>query len=575
MFRLVESTDSSPAAQCSVSARDSFGEGVYIENNRSDGLCSTDCHCRRLGPLDFAFTICKQPAHTKIEVQNEILQNTLIDVIGPDERYSQCDPPAWDGAHLFARHEDLKARLRDVIDAPVGSVGAQPFLPLRLLVDGFLGQEQEESLPCPQHNDPSDILRDMLPEEDENGILDVKLLQAAGDGDISVIDDLLSNPTILSYSHMQMPVDVFGRHITNDVPKETLNIDAHDEHGDTALLRAATARHLQVARLLVARGADIAWANNLGETALHKAAWADHSELSCFLIEVGADMDARDNLGATPGGIFMWQKQMFDRWDIPAYWEQAPSTPLSTPTIDDYRDLLFKADSFMDIDKVKATMRGLFTREYAKVRQHLIFIRVRGRFPNSTRAWRFGMTALHKISHGYLPHELGMAIALLCVCKAVSATLHIHKHDLSNFQFDNEQFRRDLPRWLPLFHGADRKLFKAAARDIWSVREYMWDLYTPQTLDYHHLFKHAERLTSDLIYAVKYLHDLTEFFEPGDPEHGQQRPSRQDRPPPKDPDPADPGIGAESTQGQHRKAVTGRRASSQKSLLWTEEQCNL
>ncbi|WAO95714.1 C2H2-type domain-containing protein [Fusarium falciforme] len=576
MFRLVESTDSSPAAQCSVSVRDSFGEGVYIENNRSDGLCSTDCHCRRLGPLDFAFTISKQPAHTKIEVRNEILQNTLIDVIGSDERHSQCDPRAWDGAHLFARYEDLKARLRDVIDAPVGSVGAQPFLPLRLLVDGFLGQEQEESLPCPQHKDPSDVLRDVLPEEDKNSMLDVKLLQAAGDGDISVIDDLLSNHTILPYSHMQMFVDVLGRQITDDLFKETVNIDAHDEHGNTALLRAVTAGHLDVARLLVARGADIAWANNQGETALHKAARANHFELSYFLKVVGADMNAKDNSGAAPAlnsfhfragflyWSFTWRMSMFGRWHMSDRCEQTPSEP----TINDYRDLLFKTDPIMNTDKVKTTMRGLFIREYAKVRQHLIFGRVRGRFPNSTRAWRFGMTALHKISHGYLPQELGMAIALLCVCKAVSATLHIHKHDLSNFQFDDEQFRRDLPRWLLLFHGADRKLFKAAARDIWSVRKSMWTLYTPQTLDYHDLFKHAERRTSDLIDAVKCLHDITEFAELGDPKHGQQRPSQQDRPSPKDPDPGDPGIGAESTQ--HRKAVTGQRASSQKSLLWAE-----
>lgn len=570
MFRLVESTDSSPAAQCSVSVRDSFGEGVYIENNRSDGLCSTDCHCRRLGPLDFAFTISKQPAHTKIEVQNEILQNTLIDVIGSDERYSQCDPPAWDGAHLFALYGDLKARLRDAIDAPVGSVGAQPFLPLRLLVDGFLGQEQEESLPCPQHKDLSDVLRDMLPEEDKNSILDVKLLQAAGDGDIAVIDDLLSSHTILRYSQMQMFVDVLGRQITDDILKETVNIDAHDEYGNTALLRAATAGHLNVARRLVAQGADIAWANNQGETALHKAARANHPELSYFLITVGADMHAKDNSGATPfhyGAGFAyrrWVMSIFGGWHMPARCEQTPSEP----TIKDFRDLLFKTDPIMNADKVKATMRGLFIREYAKVRQHLIFGQVRGRFPNSTRAWRFGMTALHKISHGYLPQELGMAIALLCVCKAVSATLHFHKHDSSNFQFDDEQFRRDLPRWLPLFHGADRKLFKAAARDIWSVRRSMWTLYTPQSLDYHDLFKHAERLTSDLIDAVKCLTDLTEFAELGDPEHGQQRPSQQDRPSPKDPDPADPDIGAESTQ--HRKAVTGRRASSQKSLLWAE-----
>ncbi|KAM0415985.1 hypothetical protein ACHAPT_013040 [Fusarium lateritium] len=560
MFRIVDSTDSS------VSFRDSFGEGVYIENNRPDGLCSTDCHCHQLGPPDFAFIVSKDLAHVKIEVRNEILQNTLIDTIGLDKQYPQCDQPVWDGAHLLARYEDLKARLRNVINAPVGSVEAQPFLPLRLLVDGFLDQEQEECLPGPRHKDPSDVLRDVLPEEDHNSILDARLLRAARYGNIELIDYLLRKHVIVRYSPRENFESFLGRQITDDIFKETVNINAHDGYGNTALIYAASAGHLDAAQLLVTQGADIAWANNEGRTALHEAAEAQHWYVIDFLTENGADMGAKDNWGITPAHLHVICDSMGWLYALPRC---LPSS-LGQPSIYDYKNLLFKTKPVEDpnIDKVKETMRSLFIQEYLKVRRHQVFERLRGRFPNSTRAWRFGMAALRKISYGYLPQELGMAIALLCVCKAVSATLDIHKHDQSNFQFDDKQFRQDLPRWLPLFHGADRKLFKAAARDIWGVRGSTWTLYTPQTLDYHDLFKHAERLTSNLIDAVNYLYDLAELPEGGNPEQVQQRPPQQDQSPTKYPDPGNPGIRAESTQ--HRKAVTGRRAASRKSLLWAE-----
>ncbi|EEU37006.1 uncharacterized protein NECHADRAFT_52313, partial [Fusarium vanettenii 77-13-4] len=104
-----------------------------------------------------------------------------------------------------------------------------------------------------------------------------------------------------------MFVEVLGRQTTDDLFKEIVNIDAYDKYGNTALLRAATAGHLDVARLLVARGADIAWANNRGETALHKAARANHLELFNFLEEVGSDIYAEDNSGLTPAHSFSTQ----------------------------------------------------------------------------------------------------------------------------------------------------------------------------------------------------------------------------------------------------------------------------
>ncbi|MCB1500646.1 MAG: ankyrin repeat domain-containing protein [Bauldia sp.] len=79
------------------------------------------------------------------------------------------------------------------------------------------------------------------------------------------------------------------------------NPSARDRlYGDTALHFAALAGRVEVARLLLARGADINTGANMGETPLHYAALYNHRKMIAFLIEGGANIDAADGTGLTP-----------------------------------------------------------------------------------------------------------------------------------------------------------------------------------------------------------------------------------------------------------------------------------
>ncbi|KAJ4197105.1 hypothetical protein NW759_016369 [Fusarium solani] len=513
MFRTVESTNTS------VSIRDSFGEGVYIDNNRSDMLCSTDCHCYQLVPLDFAFIVYKSPVSTEIEVLNKALENTLIDVLGRDKRLSLFDRDVWNSTDLLDQYDCLEKRLKNVIYAPVGSVTAQPFLPLRLLVNGFLAQEYEVILPVPQHMDPSDILWDVLPENGRSSMREFNLFEAARDSDIG---ELLSTQVVVDRLSYQISEALSENQANKELPDNMVNVNGHDVRG-----------------------------NKEGETALPKAAENEGNSGVPFQMEKGAYLHAQDNSVAA----------------LTHNHSSGARACSYKPATNDDKQLLVKPKQQPRIKnprEAKAAVRAFFIRQYSKVRQHRIFEQVRGRFSNSTKAWRFGMEALEKISHGYTPQELGMTMAILCVCKAVVAALHAH--DTSHCLSYDSIFERDLPRWVPLFHGTDRDLFNDAALNIWKMKWYMWE--TPSNLDYHDLFQRAERLTADLIATVGHLLAFPTFAKQWKSGKIKQRPSRKKQRPPKDPDPGGLSIGTESTQ--HRETATVGRARPRKSLLWAK-----
>jgi ankyrin repeat protein len=80
--------------------------------------------------------------------------------------------------------------------------------------------------------------------------------------------------------------------------------------GDTPLHAAAAGAHVEIAKLLVANGADVAAVNRRGATPLHYAAdggpgvdgWnpAAQAEMIVFLIEAGANPNALDKSGVAP-----------------------------------------------------------------------------------------------------------------------------------------------------------------------------------------------------------------------------------------------------------------------------------
>ncbi|KAJ4323908.1 hypothetical protein N0V84_004132 [Fusarium piperis] len=497
MFRIVEATlDSSLTAQRYDLTRDSFGEGDYITNNRSGGLCSSDCHCHRLGPLDFAFIVYKSRDVVRIEVGNVVLENTLIDVLGPSKQHSQLGWVIWNSADLLARYNDLEKRLQDVIQAQVGSIGAEPFLPLRLLVDGFLAQEYGMISETPRHLGPSHVLWDVLLENDDRSMREPNLFKPAREDDIK---DLLSTRTALARLSYQISEDLSDSQVNKQLPHGILNLNVNDVHGI-----------------------------HEGEAALHEATGAKDNPdaISTHNYESGAralscELATNDvgKMGSNP----------------------ARPRPGNN---DDYTKLLPKPNRQPRINnprEAKAAVRSFFIRQYWKVRRNKIFEQVRGRFSNSEQAWRFGMEALEKIIHGYAPKELGIVIAILCVCKAVAAALHAH--DTSHSLSYDSVFERDLPRWFPLFHGDERSFFENAALEIWNLQWYMWE--TPSNLDYHDLFQRAEHLTANLITVAEHLLNLPAFIKQGKSGEIQQTLPWKKQPPPKDPDPGGPDLAPE------------------------------
>lgn len=76
--------------------------------------------------------------------------------------------------------------------------------------------------------------------------------------------------------------------------------DAADPAGLTPLHWAADRGHLQVARLLLARGASVNARDTDGQTPLHYAASCGHTQVALLLVRAGADRGARDADGETP-----------------------------------------------------------------------------------------------------------------------------------------------------------------------------------------------------------------------------------------------------------------------------------
>ena len=75
---------------------------------------------------------------------------------------------------------------------------------------------------------------------------------------------------------------------------------AQDKDGTTPLHWASERDHMDVARLLVEHGADAAAQDKYGTTPLHRASERGHVDLARLLIEHGANAAAQDNGGTTP-----------------------------------------------------------------------------------------------------------------------------------------------------------------------------------------------------------------------------------------------------------------------------------
>lgn len=74
---------------------------------------------------------------------------------------------------------------------------------------------------------------------------------------------------------------------------EGADIDARDQHGQTALMNTAHAGQLELVRLLVEAGADLDVTAKYNLSALMLSLIAHHTEVARLLIEAGADVNIR------------------------------------------------------------------------------------------------------------------------------------------------------------------------------------------------------------------------------------------------------------------------------------------
>jgi len=91
------------------------------------------------------------------------------------------------------------------------------------------------------------------------------------------------------------------RHIQELIKNSPDLINAKDDNASTALHTAAQKGQIEVARFLLANGADIeAKTRNQGWTPLHWSVFEGHKAMVDFLLSQKADVQATDNNGATP-----------------------------------------------------------------------------------------------------------------------------------------------------------------------------------------------------------------------------------------------------------------------------------
>ncbi len=86
------------------------------------------------------------------------------------------------------------------------------------------------------------------------------------------------------------------------------DIESKNQFDLTALRRAARNGHLDVATLLLDRGADIESKNEYGYTALHNAARNGHLDVATLLLDRGADIESKNEYGYTALHYAAWSR---------------------------------------------------------------------------------------------------------------------------------------------------------------------------------------------------------------------------------------------------------------------------
>ena len=133
--------------------------------------------------------------------------------------------------------------------------------------------------------------------------------EAAASGDVETVRDLLDQDPMLVHSRSRTgwtPLHVAAYYGHLELAKLLLargadvQAPARDSVGDTPLLKAVIGQRVEMVELLLAHHADVRTPNLADATPLHKAAVYGDPAITQLLLDHGADVHARNSGGQTP-----------------------------------------------------------------------------------------------------------------------------------------------------------------------------------------------------------------------------------------------------------------------------------
>lgn len=126
-----------------------------------------------------------------------------------------------------------------------------------------------------------------------SGHTDVVGVLLTGNSSLESLADLAGSNTNENAGYAGAEATGYGGTTRRAAHRVRADVNARERHyGDTALMWAAAAGHVDVVRLLIEAGADVRAVDNEGVTALHLARANGHAEVAAALIAAGADPNA-------------------------------------------------------------------------------------------------------------------------------------------------------------------------------------------------------------------------------------------------------------------------------------------
>ncbi len=124
-----------------------------------------------------------------------------------------------------------------------------------------------------------------------SGHTDVVGVLLTGSSEIESLADLAGNTAAAEHSGYAAAENTgYGDTERRAVPRHRADVNAREQrYGDTALMWAAVAGHVDVVRLLIEAGADVRAVDDEGVTALHLARANGHTEVAAALLAAGAN----------------------------------------------------------------------------------------------------------------------------------------------------------------------------------------------------------------------------------------------------------------------------------------------